>query len=641
MRARPDCDERLKRVVTSSDPDVLDTWFSSALWPMSTLGWPDRTPALSEWNPTSVLCTAREIITLWVSRMVMFNRYLFAHPDESTPSRDRQGAPGDAAGETASASADTGEDGAAASDAQARTLPHGRGSGGNVPFKTVFIHAMIQDGFGQKMSKSLGNGVDPLDIIASHGADAMRFTLAGMTTHTQDVRLPVEVVDPHTGEPFTPETFVNSSGYTVFKPVQTHQGKKSVSSYGLASGEATPTPDVPAARNTSNKFDAGRNFCNKLWNAGRFVIANLQDAKGPSTQSRDRQGAPGDAAEATASLPTEPMTRSRDRQGAPGDAAEKAGSLPADTRETQAATSDPEARSLPHGRGSVSAFPVDEQAWSVVDRWILSRLARTVEAANKALDEYRFDRYATACYDFFWRDFCDWYVEAAKPAMKGQNAAQTAHVLATCLDVSLRLMHPMIPFATERLWWALNEAMPERGIPNRFGCPPSERCMVAAWPGYDARMDSLTSQGAERVVTRLQEITQAIRTIRTENKVDPRKVMPVTIRHPADVGHLIDANKATLELWATCEVISSGPDAAEPEHAAKATAAGCEIYVSGVVDPAAEAGRLARERAELEKKVKTLTGRLSNKGYTDKAPPHLVQQTRDELASAEAALAAL
>ncbi|MCW5765921.1 MAG: valine--tRNA ligase [Phycisphaeraceae bacterium] len=165
------------------DPDVLDTWFSSALWPMSTMGWPEpgkfagNAGMLEAFNPTSVLCTAREIITLWVSRMVMFNRYFM-----------------------------------------------GAGKGrGPAPFRDVFIHAVIQDGEGRKMSKSLGNGVDPLDIIASHGADAMRFTLASMTTQTQDVRMPVQ-------------------------------------------------KDAATGRNTSPKFDLGRNFANKLWNAARFAL---------------------------------------------------------------------------------------------------------------------------------------------------------------------------------------------------------------------------------------------------------------------------------------------------------------------------------------------------------------------------------
>ncbi|KKL96584.1 hypothetical protein LCGC14_1843010, partial [marine sediment metagenome] len=158
----------------------LDTWFSSALWPFSTMGWPDETPELEKFYPGNVLSTAREIITLWVSRMVMFGQYFR----------------------------------------------------GQVPFPEVYIHAMIQDGQGRKMSKSLGNGIDPLDIIGSHGADAMRFTLAGMTTETQDVRMPVE-------ELLLPD------------------GRKAL---------------------TSPKFDIGRNFCNKLWTASRFALMNLAGA---------------------------------------------------------------------------------------------------------------------------------------------------------------------------------------------------------------------------------------------------------------------------------------------------------------------------------------------------------------------------
>jgi valyl-tRNA synthetase len=160
------------------DEDVLDTWFSSALWPFSTMGWPDETPELKTFYPGDVLCTAREIITLWISRMVMMGQYCV----------------------------------------------------GDIPFRDVFIHAMIQDGEGRKMSKSLGNGIDPLVAINSHGADAMRFTLASMTTQTQDVRMPVQKMKLPDGR----------------------------------------------EENTSPKFDIGRNFCNKLWNASRFALMNLE-----------------------------------------------------------------------------------------------------------------------------------------------------------------------------------------------------------------------------------------------------------------------------------------------------------------------------------------------------------------------------
>ena len=172
--------ERIERAGWRQDEDVLDTWFSSGLWPISTMGWPDQTDLLKTFYPTSVLCTAREIITLWVSRMVMFGQYFQ----------------------------------------------------GDIPFGDVYIHAMIQDGEGRKMSKSLGNGIDPLDIIDSHGADALRFTLATMTTETQDVRMPVAHVTLPDGREM----------------------------------------------NTSVKFDIGRNFCNKLWNASRFALMNIEAA---------------------------------------------------------------------------------------------------------------------------------------------------------------------------------------------------------------------------------------------------------------------------------------------------------------------------------------------------------------------------
>ncbi|MCG8402582.1 MAG: class I tRNA ligase family protein, partial [Firmicutes bacterium] len=238
-----DVESVLEKQGFTQDPDVLDTWFSSALWPMSTMGWPDPaafkettpdgSPAIPEgdgllktFNPTSVLCTAREIITLWVSRMVMFNIYFR----------------------------------------------------GCLPFRDVFIHAMIQDGHGQKMSKSLGNGVDPIDIIHSHGSDAMRFALTKLTTQTQDVKMPVDMICPYTQQTFTPKFITTSAGHHVAAPTQDspfEKGKRMASSFGVASGQVAPTDDLPLARNTSEKFDEGRNFANKLWNAVRFALGNL------------------------------------------------------------------------------------------------------------------------------------------------------------------------------------------------------------------------------------------------------------------------------------------------------------------------------------------------------------------------------
>lgn len=219
----------------NQDDDVLDTWFSSALWPISTMGWPnpDAFPEtkglLEKFNPSSVLCTAREIITLWVSRMVMFNRY-FQH--------------------------------------------------GTLPFYHVYIHPTVQDGFGQKMSKSVGNGVDPRDIINTHGADALRYTMAQLTTGTQDVRLGVDLICPHTHVIFEPKYVTSQSGLTVMAPVQecpTDKSKKMCTVYGLLIGEATDCDETPLAKNSSSRFDVGRNFANKFWNACRFALMNISN----------------------------------------------------------------------------------------------------------------------------------------------------------------------------------------------------------------------------------------------------------------------------------------------------------------------------------------------------------------------------
>jgi valyl-tRNA synthetase len=251
---------------------------------------------------------------------------------------------------------------------------------------------------------------------------------------------------------------------------------------------------------------------------------------------------------------------------------------------------------------------VDELKWSMADRWIVSRFNRTVEDANGALSSYRFDLYARACYDFFWRDFCDWYVEASKAAMKDPaRSGQTANVLAAVLDGALRLMHPVIPYITETIWWKLNEVRPgDRTLPGRLiAAAGSPRLVKAPWPAVGDY-----SQAAEHIFPRLQEIVGAIRAVRNEHTVDPKKPVTVSILAPVP-------------------------------GAARAAAAGCEIFVEGVVDEGAEKQRLARRREELTKKVGALRGRLGNEAYVSKAPPQLVKQTQDELAEAEAELAKL
>ncbi|MEX0886064.1 MAG: valine--tRNA ligase [Phycisphaeraceae bacterium] len=519
----------------TQDPDVLDTWFSSALWPLSTMGWPrpDDFPefipegdkVLEKWNPTNVLCTAREIITLWVSRMVMFNLY-FSDPDLDP-----------------------------------------RSDGQRLPFYDVFIHAMIQDGHGQKMSKSLGNGVDPVDIIHSHGSDAMRFTLAHMTTQTQDVRLPVDLICPHTGEIFEPRYITakgGAGGARVMAPTQQcpkDPDKQMVTFYGVSSGHVQATDDMPLARNTSSKFDIGRNFANKLWNAVRFALTRLGEA-----QEGGQAGTAGQAGAAD---------------------------------------------------------------YQLADRWILSRLARTVRLANESLSEYEFNRYAQGLYDFVWRDLCDWYIEAVKPEL-GERATARA-VLATCVDASLRLLHPAMPFITEKLWSHLNAVVPRRGLPE-LDLPASEMLARAAWPRIKREwIDERSERGFELI----QQVVGAARQVRTEHTVPPRQVVDISAKAPPAIAQQLLEHKALVAVLANVTPREVGPRVDRPGDAAAAVTGDIELYLHGLVDPELERQRLARRADELATQVSRLKSRLGNDSYVSKAPAHLVEQTREQLAAAE------
>lgn len=273
----------------------------------------------------------------------------------------------------------------------------------------------------------------------------------------------------------------------------------------------------------------------------------------------------------------------------------------------------------------------------MADRWIVSRFNRTVAEVDAALGEYRFDNYAKAIYDFFWRDFCDWYVEAAKPQMRnaGQRG-QTSMILGSVLDGILRLMHPVIPFITEVLWWKLNEVCPRRGLPGRIDCPGGSRLIRATWPGVGDG-----SQAAEHIFPKIQDIVTTIRNVRNQYKVDAKKPVTVAINAPGDSGRQILALQPAIELLATCKLGEVGPGIAAAPDAIRATADKCEIYITGAVDTAADAQRSAKLREELSRKIATLKGRLANDGYIARAPAKLVQETRDQLAAAEAELAKL
>ncbi len=623
----------------SQDPDVLDTWFSSALWPLSTLGWPDpaqspQTAGLLEaFNPTSVLSTAREIITLWVSRMVMMNRYLLPaastwtiepfthaggidHPYNGSANpllqqsmnvlgqalsalgisgAVKMHATGTSTTSWITITSDSplfgivrgvldkmsstaiGDDpaavtallrssGLAITDTDAAiqairaamplfdsaqgsmfgfvnesnaTHAHGNGSG-PVPFHDVFIHAVVQDGEGRKMSKSLNNGVDPLDIIESHGADAMRFTLAQMTTQTQDVRMPVKL-DPKTG------------------------------------------------KNSSDKFDAGRNFVNKLWNASRFAIAILD--------------------------------RNRGSGASPGNAAPQ---LHDDTL---------------RGLGGAPT-----PLLSLPDRWLLSRLARATRACEHALKNYEFADYCQTLYQLLWWDYCDWYLEAVKPTVD-QNP-QTRAVLRTALDIILRLLHPVSPFITEAIFEQLKShplpAPPIDGITLHS----ADLLCTSSWPKL---ADSLIDESAEKQFEELRELITTIRNIRAERQVLPKRRITLHCSEAAAKRIAAAAPGLVENLSGLESITTTKPTSGIPAVAFRA--AGEEMHLTNLADAAAEGSggldagaekdRLTKQRDTLIKSETALNGRLSNPGYVDKAPPKLVEESKAQLEKIRAEIAAI
>jgi len=263
---------------------------------------------------------------------------------------------------------------------------------------------------------------------------------------------------------------------------------------------------------------------------------------------------------------------------------------------------------------------------------------RTIQEADAALSAYRFDLYAQACYAFFWRDLCDWYIEAIKPELKdGPRRGQVANILAATLDNALWLLHPMVPFITETIWQNLNQIRPQRGLEGRIEAPSSDLLIKAKWPEFN---DDLTSEGAEHVFTQLQGLIIAIRNIRNEYKIDPRTPISISIAAPGDASRQILANKSLIENLATCKLAEVKADLSPPPNSARGTASGCDIFAHNLIDTATQDQRLTKRRDELIKQRAALKGRMTET-YIAKAPPQLVKQTQDQLAEIEAELSRL
>jgi valyl-tRNA synthetase len=487
-------EQKLASLGFEQDPDVLDTWFSSALWPHSTFGWPDRTPELAYYYPTSTLVTTRDIITLWVARMVLSGLYNMRE----------------------------------------------------VPFRHVYITPKLLDGFGVTMSKSKGNGVDPLDIIGRYGTDALRYQMVFLAGDTQDSRMPVANVCPHC------ETLVpvkQEHMYMRTRKVTCPRCKKAFRPGGPWPAEDA---DLPTAKQASKDFEVGRNFANKLWNATRFVLQNLDGYR-------------------------------------------------------------PEA--------------INVQNLPLEDRWILSRLATTAQAVTEKLEGYHFSDVARTLYEFIWSEFCDWYVEMSKGRLRDEASWPLAQrVLVGVLDTILRLAHPVMPFVTESLWQALNEAAFERGLPAPD--PSAESVMIAPWP---ALPDQWRDASMEKRIGRMQDLVRAVREVRNRYMIDPKTGLDVQVRSSEAVAADFHLLQPFITLLAGIGKLQTGKALVRPPQSASYVHAEFEAYVSlaGLIDVAAEVKRLEKQIAEKRKHLTATEAKLQNANFRDKAPAELVEQQRD------------
>ncbi|MGC8903131.1 MAG: valine--tRNA ligase [Fervidobacterium sp.] len=404
------------------DEDVLDTWFSSALWPFSTLGWPEKTADLERYYPTDVLVTGFDIIFFWVARMIMMG-YEFMNEK---------------------------------------------------PFSEVYIHQLVRDKYGRKMSKSLGNGIDPLEVIDEYGSDPMRFTLAILAAQGRDLKLDVRF------------------------------------------------------------FDTYKKFANKIWNATRFVLMNLDDFEKQEIR--------------------------------------------------------------------ISKL-------KLVDKWILSRLQKTMGKVTSALDNYDFNVAAGEIYNFFWDELCDWYIEAVKNRLKTEDRKVVQNVLVYVLDMSLRLLHPFMPFLTEELWTKLPTS--------------SESIVIAKWPSVDT---GLIDEISEERFREIMDIIRGIRNVRAEVNVPQATKVEVFVK-----GELLDEEKEYVKFLANVENITfvdSRPDLSATAYVSMHN----EVYVSlgALIDINSEVARLRKKVEKLKADMEKFSKKLEDENFVRNAPEDVVEETKEK-----------
>jgi valyl-tRNA synthetase len=422
------------------DPDVLDTWFSSALWPFSTLGWPEDTEDLRRFYPTSTLVTGYDIIFFWVARMIMMGMEF------------RQ----------------------------------------EIPFHDVYIHGLVRDIQGRKMSKSLGNGIDPLEVVEEYGADALKFTIAFLAAQGQDILLDKET------------------------------------------------------------FKLGSKFANKIWNASRFILMNLE------------------------------------------------------------------------GRNLLRPGEFEQRE---ADRWILHRLNETVKSSRGALDSYRFNEAAQAVYGFFWNDYCDWYIEASKPALYADDPKEkdrSITLLLSVLEESLRLLHPLLPFLTEEIY---------QKLPRECRADPESSSLASSpYPGERAERED---REAEAHFGLLQELVRGVRTIRSELTIPFDTKIRVAVKTEAgSPGARVFRQHQTLicELI-NCQSLSLTEEAPDRTGSLPVLGSVFEafVYVREVIDTDKELAKLKKQREKSSAAVERAEKKLANPVFLDKAPPEVVAKERAKL----------
>ena len=477
-RNQAEAEKQAGKTGLTREEDVLDTWFSSALVPFSTLGWPSETDELKAFLPSNVLVTGYEIIFFWVARMIMMTTHFT----------------------------------------------------GKVPFKDVYIHGIVRDHEGKKMSKSEGNVIDPVDLI--DGIDLEKL----LVKRTTGLRKPETAPKV---EEATKKLF-----------------PEGIPSMGADALRFTMASYASLGRSVNFDFkraEGYRNFCNKLWNATNFVLMNTEDKD----------------------------------------------------------------------CGQDEMQPL---AFTFADQWIIGKLQQAEAAVAEAFETYRFDLAAQTLYEFVWNDYCDWYIELAKVQIQtGCPTTQrtTRRTLVRVLEAALRLLHPIIPFITEELWQA---------VAPLANAKTADSIMLAAYPKADPEK---IVQAAFDKMAQLQDLIGAVRNLRGEMGIAPNVKAPLFVESADDLADYLKYLPMMTRLTEAQQVAALP----ESEDAPVAVCNGARLMLKVEIDKAAETARLSKEAEKLQKALDKLNAKLSKPGYTEKAPAHLVEKDKADLAELEEKMA--